>query len=91
MGGERLEALLRAHHRRAVVNELVRDPDPEPKHDYERDRQSGAGNCVCGSPERHRRHPHDFMAADANPELCGCALPATARVHAPTDPSRRTP
>lgn len=78
-----LERLARAGRTHAVVREITRDPDPGPKHEYEyeRSRHSGAGNCVCGVAEHHRRHPHDFWGADAAPSLCVCGLPAGARVH----------
>jgi hypothetical protein len=65
----------------AVVSELTRDPDPAPTHRYERDPQSGAGNCVCGAAEHHRRHPHDFWAAASAHSLCVCALPRGAKCH----------
>ena len=29
-------------------------------HLYRCDPQSGAGNCICGHPERAWRHPHKF-------------------------------
>jgi hypothetical protein len=66
---------------RAAVNAITRDPDPEPTHDYQADPQSGAGNCVCGMAEAHRRHPHAFRAAASDPTRCVCALPAEARCH----------
>jgi hypothetical protein len=55
-------------------------------HAYERSPHSGAGNCVCGVPERHRRHPHEFMRAlIAEPKgsqtLCTCALPLVHPIH----------
>lgn len=56
-----------------------------PTHKYDRDPQSGAGNCVCGASERHRRHPHVWMPALTDPRLCVCALPLVARCHVPSD------
>lgn len=61
-------------------------------HRYAADPQSGAGNCVCGASEHHRRHPHDFrralpLAATAailsagTLDLCVCGLPAEAEPH----------
>lgn len=50
-------------------------------HIYQKDPQSGAGNCTCGAAERHRRHPHEFMPSNADPELCVCALPFEAGPH----------
>ena len=55
-------------------------------HEYKADPQSGAGNCVCGAAERHRRHPHDFVRA-WNPLMaerrdhCTCGLPPEADQH----------
>jgi hypothetical protein len=67
----------------AIVSEVTRDPDPEPTHDYERSPHSGAGNCVCGMAEHHRRHPHEFWAAASDETHCVCALPRGARCHLP--------
>ena len=80
-----LARLAQAGHAHAIVSELTRDPDPRPTHQYEADPASGAGNCRCGGPERHRRHPHEFMAAASRPDLCTCALPRTATCHSPPD------
>lgn len=54
-------------------------------HEYRRSRHSGAGNCECGRPERHRIHPHMFLHAagmcGANPTNCTCGLPPEADCH----------
>lgn len=50
-------------------------------HGYIRDPQSGAGNCKCGAFEFHRRHPHEFLPSNSNPDLCVCALPFEATPH----------
>lgn len=51
-------------------------------HAYEKDAQSGAGNCVCGAPERHMRHPHAFMLpAFVNTTNCCCTQPFWADCH----------
>lgn len=50
-------------------------------HLYNPDPQSGAGNCTCGLPERHRKHFHKFMAAQDYHDLCTCALGPTAFCH----------
>jgi hypothetical protein len=76
-----LSKLVNAIHAHMIVSELIRDPDPEPKHRYQRDPHSGAGNCVCGAAERHRRHPHEFLAMGSNPTLCTCTLPREAKCH----------
>jgi hypothetical protein len=76
-----LAKLVNSIHAHMIVSELTRDPDPEPKHEYQRSPHSGAGNCVCGAAERHRRHPHGFIAADSKPELCTCGLPCDAKCH----------
>lgn len=73
---ERLHQAGRAH---AVVSELTRDPDPDPHHYYVRSPHSGAGNCMCGVGEHHRRHPHAFL--EAYPGKCVCTLPPQAKVH----------
>ena len=43
-------------------------------HEYESDPQSGAGNCVCGYAERHRKHFHNFVPAMSQPDICTCGL-----------------
>jgi len=50
-------------------------------HIYLKDPQSGAGNCTCGAAERHRRHPHEFVAILKQHELCTCGLPFEAEPH----------
>lgn len=54
-------------------------------HSYSRDPQSGAGNCVCGGAERHRRHPHLFLHGapeyGGNRYICTCGLPPEAPCH----------
>jgi hypothetical protein len=55
-------------------------------HAYQRSPYSGAGNCRCGCPERHRRHPHAFMRGWQSPPagsetLCTCALPLANPIH----------
>jgi hypothetical protein len=77
----RLQQIAEAGRAYAVVAELTRDPDPEPTHAYQADRQSGAGNCVCGYAEHHRRHPHTFRPMRSFKGRCVCALPAGARCH----------
>jgi hypothetical protein len=52
-----------------------------PNHQYTPDPASKVGNCICGAPEQHRGHPHDFMKSFDRLELCTCALPKQARVH----------
>jgi len=55
-------------------------------HAYQRDPQSGAGNCICGAAEEHRRHPHDFRRA-WNPlrptqnEYCVCGRLPEDKIH----------
>ena len=86
----RLERIARAIHGRQQVNALTRDPDPAPSHAYESDPQSGAGNCVCGAAEQHRRHLHVSMPSATTPRLCTCGLPLDARCHAaPSEALRR--
>lgn len=77
----RLARLVEAGRAYAIVSEVTRDPNPTPTHAYQLDLQSGAGNCVCGMAEHHRRHPHEFLAAASNPSLCVCILPREALVH----------
>jgi hypothetical protein len=56
------------------------------QHRYQSDPHSGAGNCVCGNPERHRRHPHEFMRAQSvvpagSRSICTCGLAFVDKVH----------
>lgn len=54
------------------------------EHEYRADPQSGAGNCVCGATESHRRHPHDFRRAAARyagKDVCVCGLPPEFSLH----------
>lgn len=76
-----LARLTEAGHARSVVSEVTRDPNPAPTHAFRADPQSGAGNCVCGMGEHHRRHPHNFMPSLSWPDLCVCALPPEALPH----------
>lgn len=67
------------------MSRRCRTVDSATTHAYKADSQSGAGNCVCGASERHRRHPHDYVRAytvksDA-PVLCTCGLPREAAQH----------
>ena len=53
-------------------------------HEYQRDRHSGAGNCVCGRPYRDRRHPHvanGYRLTDDGVILCTCLLPCADPIH----------
>lgn len=50
------------------------------RHAYEADPHSGAGNCACGAPEQHARHPHTFRRA-ADSENCVCWLGPEAPQH----------
>jgi hypothetical protein len=45
---------------------------------------SGAGNCVCGGAERHRRHPHEPMPRASNEYecVCGVLIEDSGRSHA---------
>ncbi len=76
-----LSRLLFAGQAHAEISRLTRGPDPEPTHEYERSPHSGAGNCLCGATEHHRLHPHAFLSADSDPDLCVCALPPDAKCH----------
>ena len=59
-------------------------------HVYEADPQSGAGNCTCGAPERHPRHPHAFVKAwggvrHVDEPRCTCMRGQSDPIHQPTD------
>lgn len=45
------------------------------RHPHQTDPHSGSGNCVCGAPERHHRHPHMFLRAMNRRQVCTCGLP----------------
>ena len=55
-------------------------------HAYESDPQSGAGNCTCGAPERHPRHPHAYVKAwdwaqGIGEEQCTCMRRKSDPIH----------
>lgn len=55
-------------------------------HSYKTDSQSGAGNCVCGLPERSRIHIHMYMKGNwpSGLEKCTCGLLPEAECHMAT-------
>ncbi|MFD8545593.1 hypothetical protein [Streptomyces sp. NPDC059649] len=53
-------------------------------HEYQRSPHSNAGNCVCGLHYESHRHPHPYTQASRS-NLCVCAKPAAAPIHADAD------
>lgn len=86
---EKFEALLKISEKRQASKLTLVPIDSAPRsvirtHAYEKDSQSGAGNCICGANEHHRRHPHEYMQARGF-DHCVCALPKNAPQHGGTN------
>lgn len=55
-------------------------------HAYRPTPHSGAGNCECGDPERSKRHPHEFVKAQAtiaagSRTICTCGASLADDIH----------